>query len=147
MEPLLSVEDGLVTGIIEDRANRFVVRVHFGDTPERLFLGDPGALKGILEPGREVPCAPVDDPARATDYGAIAVRVDDVYVAGTDSTRQASSSTPRRDTSRCRRCEERTPHSFAGHDAGPDSSVPDVPIWECDGCGTPRHGPRLETDG
>lgn len=49
--------------------------------PERVFLGDPGALKGIIEPGREILCSSVDDPDRATDYDAIAVRVEEEYVS------------------------------------------------------------------
>ncbi len=81
MEPLLTIDDSLITGIVVDRPNRFVVRVRFDDTPERVFLGDPGALEHILEPGREILCSPVDDPDRATDYDAIAVRVDETYVS------------------------------------------------------------------
>lgn len=81
MDPLLTVDDDLRTGTIVDRPNRFVVRVRFGDSPERAFLGDPGALENIVEPGREILCRPVDDPDRATDYDAIAVRVTDTYVS------------------------------------------------------------------
>ncbi|MFD1586504.1 DNA/RNA nuclease SfsA [Halorientalis brevis] len=81
MEPLVTYEDALVAGTIVDRPNRFVVRVRFDDEPERAFLGDPGALENILEPGAEVLCTPVDDPERATDHDAIAVRVDDTYVS------------------------------------------------------------------
>ena len=81
MEPLVTYEDDLVAGTIVDRPNRFVVRVRFADEPERAFLGDPGALENILEPGAEVLCTPVDDPERATDHDAIAVRVDDSYVS------------------------------------------------------------------
>jgi len=84
-EPLLSREDDLVTGTVVDRPNRFVVRVRFGEgddeQPARAFLGDPGALVGIVEPGAEVLCSPADDPDRATDYDAIAVRVGAVYVS------------------------------------------------------------------
>ena len=81
MEPLLTFDDEVVTGTIVDRQNHFVVRVRFEDTPERIFLGDPGALEGIVESDREMLCSPVDDPDRATDYDAIAVVVDDVYVS------------------------------------------------------------------
>lgn len=81
MEPLLTIDDPLITGMVVDRPNRFVVRVRFDDSPERVFLGDPGALEDILEPGREILCSPVDDPDRATDYDAIAVRVDETYVS------------------------------------------------------------------
>jgi sugar fermentation stimulation protein A len=81
MEPLLTFDDEVVTGTIVDRPNRFVVRVRFEDTPERVFLGDPGALEGVVEPEQEMLCSPVDDPDRATDYDAIAVVVDDVYVS------------------------------------------------------------------
>lgn len=81
MEPLLTVDDDLLAGRIVDRPNRFVVRVRFEDDPERVFLGDPGALEGTVEPGREILCSAVDDPDRATDYDAIAVHVGDVYVS------------------------------------------------------------------
>lgn len=81
MERLLTVDDPLITGTVVDRPNRFVVRVRFDDTPERVFMGDPGALERILEPGREILCSPVDDPNRATYYDAIAVRVDETYVS------------------------------------------------------------------
>lgn len=81
MDPLLTVDDELVTGRIVDRPNRFVVRVRFDDDPERVFLGDPGALEGTLESGREILCSPVDDPERATDYDAIAVDVDGTFVS------------------------------------------------------------------
>lgn len=80
---LLTFDDELVTGQIVDRPNRFVVRVLFADheDPERVFLGDPGALEGILESGREILCSPVDDPDRSTAYDAIAVDVDGTYVS------------------------------------------------------------------
>jgi sugar fermentation stimulation protein A len=81
MDPLLTIDDDLLSGTVVDRPNRFVVRVRFEDTPERVFLGDPGALAGTVEPGREILCSPVDDPDRATDYDAIAAVVDDVYVS------------------------------------------------------------------
>lgn len=80
MDPLLCHDGDLVAGTVVDRPNRFVVRVRFDATPERVFLGDPGAL-AVLQPGREVLCSPVDDPERATDYDAIAVDADGVYVS------------------------------------------------------------------
>ena len=89
---LLSHEDDLFAATVVDRPNRFVVRVRFdgdegdeagpgGAEPERAFLGDPGALAGIVEPGAEVLCSPADDPERATDHDAIAARVGDVHVS------------------------------------------------------------------
>ena len=81
MKPLLTIDDDLLTGTIVDRPNRFVVRVRFEGSPERVFLGDPGALEGTVEPGNEILCLSVDDPDRTTDYDAIAVHVDDVYVS------------------------------------------------------------------
>ena len=81
MEPLRTVNDDLIAGTIVDRPNRFVVRVRFEDGPERAFLGDPGALEDILEPGREILCTQVDDPDRATAYDAIAVCVEGIYVS------------------------------------------------------------------
>ena len=81
MEPLLTFDGDLVTGQIVDRPNRFVVRVRFDEEPERVFLGDPGALRRTLEPGREILCSPVDDPERSTDYDAIAIDVDGTYVS------------------------------------------------------------------
>lgn len=79
--PLLTFEEPLVTGRIVDRPNRFVVRVRFDEAPERVHLADPGALEGVLEPGREILCSPAADPDRTTDYDAVAVRVGDVHVS------------------------------------------------------------------
>jgi len=81
MTRLLTVDAELMTGTIIDRPNRFVVRVRFGDTRERVFLGDPGALEGIVEPGYKIICSPVNDSDRSTDYDAIAVFVGDVCVS------------------------------------------------------------------
>lgn len=81
MELLLSIDDHLVTGTVVDRPNRFVVRVRFDGAPERVFLGDPGALEHTLERGRDILCSPVDDPDRATDYDAIAVDVEGLFVS------------------------------------------------------------------
>ena len=81
MDPLLTFDDDLITGQIVDRPNRFVVRVRFDEEPERVFLGDPGALRRTLETGRDILCSPVDDPERSTDYDAIAIDVDGTYVS------------------------------------------------------------------
>lgn len=81
MEPLCTHDDEVVTGTVVDRPNRFVVRVRFEGAPERVYLGDPGALEGIVEPGRELLCSPVDDPDRATDYDAIAAVADDIHIS------------------------------------------------------------------
>ncbi|RKD88908.1 DNA/RNA nuclease SfsA [Halopiger aswanensis] len=78
---LFTFDDELTAGQIVDRPNRFVVRVRFDEDPERVFLGDPGALEGILESGRKILCSPVDDPDRSTDYDAIAIDVDGTYVS------------------------------------------------------------------
>lgn len=81
MAPLLTHDRELLTGTVVDRPNRFVVRVDFGSGSERAFLGDPGALAGVLEPGHELLASAVDDPDRTTDYDAIAVRADGVWVS------------------------------------------------------------------
>lgn len=82
MAPLLVHDRPLHCGSIVDRPNRFVVRVRFDDGgPERAFLGDPGALDGIVEPGRPLLCSPVDDPDRSTAHDAIAVDLGAVYVS------------------------------------------------------------------
>lgn len=81
MTTLLTHDRELVAGRIVDRPNRFVVRVDVGDGPERAFLGDPGALEGIVEPGRELLASVADDPDRATDYDAIVVKTDEVLVS------------------------------------------------------------------
>lgn len=82
---LLEHDGALVPGTVVERPNRFVLRVRFDgeetdagvgdgtdDEPERVHLGDPGALR-VLEPGRTVLCRPVDDASRKTDWDAIAV--------------------------------------------------------------------------
>jgi len=81
MEPLLTYDRELRAGTVVDRPNRFVVRVRFDGAPERAYLGDPGALENVLGAGRTVLCSPVDDPGRATDHDAVAVRVDDTHVS------------------------------------------------------------------
>lgn len=78
---LLTFDGALCSGTIVDRPNRFVVRVRFDGAPERAFLGDPGELAGIVEPGRTVLCSPVDDDDRATAYDAVAVDVEGTYVS------------------------------------------------------------------
>lgn len=79
-EPLLVHEGDLVRGEVLDRPNRFVLEVDFGEGPERVFLGDPGALE-VLEPGSEVLCEPVDDEGRKTDYDAVSVLYGDIHVS------------------------------------------------------------------
>lgn len=81
MDTLHTIEDELIPGRIIDRPNRFVVRVRFDEAPARVFLGDPSSLEGIIEPGNEILCSPATDPERATDYDAIAVRFDSIYVS------------------------------------------------------------------
>ncbi|WP_276256754.1 hypothetical protein [Halomontanus rarus] len=44
----------------------------------------------------------------------------------------------------CRHCDEETGHTLEGRDTVPDPSIPETPIWECNRCETPRHGPVLE---
>ncbi|SFR93583.1 sugar fermentation stimulation protein A [Halomicrobium zhouii] len=80
-ERLLTREGDPVIGEFVERDNRFVIRVDFGDEVGRAFLGDPGALRDVLVPGYEVLCEPVDDPERATDYDAIAIRVSEATTA------------------------------------------------------------------
>jgi sugar fermentation stimulation protein A len=83
MEQLHSIThaDGLISGTIVERSNRFVVRVQFDAAPERVYLADPGELEGIVEPGHDMLCLPVGDPDRATDYDAISVQINDVHVS------------------------------------------------------------------
>ncbi len=83
MEQLHSIThaDGLISGTIVERSNRFVVRVQFDAAPERVYLADPGELEGIVEPGHDILCLPVGDPDRATDYDAISVQINDVHVS------------------------------------------------------------------
>ncbi|WP_436929187.1 DNA/RNA nuclease SfsA [Halosimplex halobium] len=83
---LLTRDGDPVAGEFVERANRFVVRVDFGDEGEvtgvgDAYLGDPGKLRDILVPGHEIRCEPVDDPERATDYDAVAARVGDTWVS------------------------------------------------------------------
>jgi len=75
MSTLLTRDAETVTGEFVERKNRFVIRVDFGDSVGDVYLGDPGKLRGILVPGNEIRCEPVDDPDRATDYDAITARV------------------------------------------------------------------------
>lgn len=80
-DPLFVHEDSLVSGHVVERPNRFVLRVKFDEEePERVFLGDPGALE-VVSPGVTVLCSPVQDEDRKTSYDAIAVEVGDIYVS------------------------------------------------------------------
>lgn len=49
MEPLPTIDEPLIIGTVVDRPNRFVVRVRFDDSPERVFLCDPGVLESMFE--------------------------------------------------------------------------------------------------
>lgn len=81
MTRLHSIADPLVTGVIRDRPNRFVVTVEFESGTARVHLSDPGALVDIIVPGNEIICRPVADQDRATSYDAIAVVVNDIEVS------------------------------------------------------------------
>ncbi len=81
MVRLLSLREPFVSGRIVDRPNRFVIRVRFTDDVARAHLADPGALEGIVEPGMEILCRHAPAPDRTTDYDALAVRVEDMYVS------------------------------------------------------------------
>lgn len=78
--PLFTYEADLLTGTYVDRPNRFTLRIAFDDRTERVYLRNSGGLETVLETGRRVLCRPVSNPDRATDYDAIAVRVDDRWV-------------------------------------------------------------------
>lgn len=84
---LRTFERNLLQGEVVERPNRFVVRVDFDgveagakDAWERVFLGDPGALR-VLQPGSRILCAPAENEDRKTDYDAIAVAGDDTWVS------------------------------------------------------------------
>lgn len=81
-DPLLIHDGELISGTVIERPNRFVLRVLFskGGEPERVFLGDPGALE-VLTPGVTVHCSPVADENRKTAYDAIAAEVDEINVS------------------------------------------------------------------
>ncbi len=81
MTQLDIIEGTLVTGVIRDRPNRFVVTVEFGPDIARVHLSDPGALIDIIVPGNDIICRPVQDPTRSTSYDAIAVIVNEVAVS------------------------------------------------------------------
>ncbi|MFB6096113.1 MAG: DNA/RNA nuclease SfsA [Haloferacaceae archaeon] len=83
--PLHTVERDLLAGAVIERPNRFVVRVAFdggasNSDGERVFLGDPGALR-VLQPGATVLCAPAANDDRKTDYDAVAVADGDTWVS------------------------------------------------------------------
>ncbi|AEH39306.1 hypothetical protein Halxa_0054 (plasmid) [Halopiger xanaduensis SH-6] len=61
-----------------------------------------------------------------------------------NQTTQPEPSIPRKTRLCCRHCDEETIHVFDGRDTASNSSVSSPPIWECNRCSTPRHGPALE---
>lgn len=61
-----------------------------------------------------------------------------------NQTTQPEPSIPRKTRLCCRHCEAETIHVFDGRDTASNSAVSSAPIWECNRCSTPRHGPALE---
>ncbi|RKD86299.1 hypothetical protein ATJ93_4628, partial [Halopiger aswanensis] len=64
--------------------------------------------------------------------------------ARSNQTTQSESSIPRKTRLCCPHCDEETIHVFDSRDAVSGSSVSSAPIWECNRCSTPRHGPALK---
>jgi len=53
---------------------------------------------------------------------------------------------PNRESLECRECNRETEHRFNEFEAVPDDEWTGQPMWECQGCGTPRYGPEPEAD-
>jgi hypothetical protein len=75
---------------------------------------------------------------------AIALRED------TEPSRRAATErvrrTPTRRSLHCWACDRDTAHSFLDYERGPPEDWAGQPMWECRICGTPRHGPRPDSD-
>jgi len=51
---------------------------------------------------------------------------------------------PNREPLECRECDRETDHRFREFETVPDDEWSGQPMWECQRCGTPRHGPELD---
>ena len=67
--------------------------------------------------------------------------IESTYWGATD--RQVPS-VPTRQELDCENCGRTTDHRFEAHESVPDEAWTGQPIWECQICGTARHGPDLE---
>ncbi len=79
-EKILKISDHLKEGRIIERENRFILKVEFEDSEEKVYLANPGALSTVLAPKRTVLCKKAEGENRKTQYNAFAIKVDDFYV-------------------------------------------------------------------
>lgn len=81
MKKLILTFDGkLKEGNVVSRPNRFTLIVDFGDSTERVYLANPGALTTVLSPGNKIFCKPVKSKNRKTNLDAIAIKTGNIYV-------------------------------------------------------------------
>lgn len=71
----------LVRGAFVRRDNRFRVQVALGDTTVAVHLANPGRLRELLVPGREVWVRPAPAPHRRTGYDLVLVAYAGYYVS------------------------------------------------------------------
>jgi len=62
------------------------------------------------------------------------------------STEHSRHEQPNREYLECRECDRETEHRFREFETVPDDEWTGQPIWDCQRCGTPRHGPEPETE-
>jgi sugar fermentation stimulation protein A len=67
-------------GEIIDRPNRFILRVRMNSSIERVYFPNPGKLRTVVAPGREVLCEPATIKGRKTSFNAFAIRLSRFYV-------------------------------------------------------------------
>ncbi len=79
-EKILKIPDPLKKGRIIERENRFILKVEFEDSEEKVYLANPGALSTVLAPKRTVLCRKAEGENRKTRYDAFAIQVDDIFV-------------------------------------------------------------------
>lgn len=80
-QPLLTVDGAFREGQIRDRPNRFVLEVELDDGHDvDAYISNTGSWN-VTKAGRDVLVRPVDDESRKTDYDAVFVRADDVWVS------------------------------------------------------------------
>lgn len=73
-------ESPLHRGVIRDRPNRFLLNVEFPEGREHVYLSNPGRLSTVYQPGLEVLCMPANSATRQTDFTAIAIETNGIYV-------------------------------------------------------------------
>ena len=75
----------IVSGIFQDRPNRFIAHVWIDDVLETVHVKNTGRCKELLLPGSKVILEVSDNPSRKTKYDLIAVYKEGLGLVNMDS--------------------------------------------------------------